>query len=393
MEKTNKRLAQIFDRYVNKIASEEEKIELWDYINDPLFTVEVNELLEKDYTREHNDLGLNEHQKSDILQNVFAQGNLKKTRTIQFWPKIAIAASILIIVSLGGYFYINKQPDKLHAEIAYANDIAPGKNGATLTLANGQKILIKDALNGNIASQSGVKISKTADGQIFYTITQSETDGAEQEIQYNTLSTTRGEQAQVRLPDGTVVFLNAESSLKYPTRFAKSDKRLVSLSGEGYFEVAKDKAHPFVVQSAHQKVQVIGTHFNIMAYKEDKTIKTTLLEGAVKVNTRSNSKTLVPGQQASVDPDHISVIDHVDLEDVVAWKNGYFKFNENLEGIMNKIARWYNVEIVYEMKPAQDVVFGGEISRSKNLSTILKIMELEGNVHFRIEGRRVFVMR
>ncbi|MFA6275785.1 MAG: FecR domain-containing protein [Pedobacter sp.] len=307
----------------------------------------------------------------------------------RIWSRIAVAASILVIASLGLYFYGSKYANDNQNQLAYQNDIAPGKNGATLTLANGQKILIKDALAGNIATQSGVKISKTADGQIIYEITNDNLG----EIAYNTLSTTRGEQTQVRLPDGTLVFLNAESSLKYPTSFLKSNKRQVSLTGEGYFEVAKDKDHPFIVNSKGQNVEVLGTHFNINAYSDEPTIKTTLLEGSVMLSTSLQKEILKPNEQAVMNGDRIN-IRTVDTEEIVAWKNNEFLFkNDDFRTNMRKIARWYNVEVFYEGDAPDKLRLGGFSSRSRNISEILKLMEKTGEVHFRIEGRKVHVSK
>ncbi len=334
------------------------------------------------------------------------------TTSKKLWPRFVVvatlAASLFLIASLGFYFYNIKQSTKSQNTVVFTHDIAPGKEGATLTLADGEKILIKDALAGNIASQSGVKISKTADGQIVYEITEHTAgEGANAgtvsgAIAYNTLSTSRGERTQVRLPDGTVVFLNAASSLKYPTNFVKMENRQVSLIGEGYFDVAKDKKHPFIVKSRDQQIEVLGTHFNISAYADDKTTTTSLLEGSVKVspqnignatsqtNGNMSFKTLVPGEQSVLSTTGIQ-LKPLDTEQALAWKNGDFIFNDAAaEDVMKQLARWYNIEVVYVGEHPKDQ-FTGEISRSKSLSKVLELLQQTKGVHFKIEERRVIV--
>jgi len=309
-----------------------------------------------------------------------------RIKKIRLWPQIAIAAAVITIIFGAGLFYFYNQPGKTEQATAYVNDIAPGKQGATLTLANGQKILINEAAAGNIASQSGVKISKTADGKIIYEISERRSG----KLEYNTLSTTRGEQTQLRLPDGSVVFLNAASSLKYPTSFANLDKRSVSLTGEGYFEITRDKAHPFVVESKGQKVEVLGTHFNINAYQDEPVIKTTLLEGRVRVIGQQTEKILVPGFEA-VNTGSGIALNKVDTELAVAWKNNNFMFeNGDIKSIMRMVERWYNVEVIYQGKVPMDALYG-TVSRFDKVSSVLRILESAGGVHFKIVGRKVYV--
>ncbi|SFH51768.1 FecR family protein [Pedobacter insulae] len=373
-------LKELYDKYTDGTASKEERLLLENWYN----AVAAG----KDEPISHEKLMA---AKNNMWIGIQANVEPVTTKTAKLWYKLAAAASIVIVIGLGLYLY---QPSRKTAttKVAYANDIAPGKSGATLTLANGQKILINDALTGNIANQSGVKISKTADGQIIYEIASSPRNGA---VQYNTLSTTRGEQAQVRLPDGTLVFLNAESSLKYPTSFARLDKRQVALTGEGYFEVAKDKAHPFVVRTEKQLVEVLGTHFNVSSYHDGTAEKTTLLEGSVRVSssgTKAKDFTLQPNQQAVLAGDSFSVINVV-ADDAVAWKNGLFIFDdESLASIMKRVERWYDVEVVYDSKIDKNKQYGGGVSRYDNVSKVLEKLTLTGNIHFKIEGRRITVM-
>lgn len=243
--------------------------------------------------------------------------------------------------------------------------------------------------SGHLANESGVNISKNADGEIVYTVTADINSTAHA---INTLQTTRGEQIQLRLPDGSTVYLNAASSLKYPASFMHQEERRVTISGEGYFEIAKDKAHPFIVESSGQEVKVLGTHFNINAYNDNPDSKTTLLEGSVNITTAHQSKNLRPGTEASNDGKDI-VVRQVDTELAVAWKNNLFLFeNEELGSIMRQVERWYNVEVIYSDNIAHER-FGGGVSRFDSVAKLLKSLEATGKVHFKIEGRKIYVSK
>lgn len=313
-----------------------------------------------------------------------------KARIIRLWPRVAVAVAVAVVIFGAGLFYFTKSNID---NMQIANNqvqINPGGNKAILTLADGTKISLSDAKLGEVAAQSGVRISKTADGQLVYDASGSA--NSNKQIEYNTIEAPVGGQWQVKLPDGSLVFLNALSSITYPTKFVDKERN-VKISGEAYFEIAHNKEMPFKVSSQGQTVEVLGTHFDIMAYSDEKVVKTTLLEGSVKIANGGRTQILKPGEQAQVSADGIKVSDEVDLEDVVAWKNGYFKFNENLESILNKVARWYNVEVVYQQGLNRDQSFSGKILRSKDISSVLKIMELTEKVHFKIEGRQIIVMK
>lgn len=302
------------------------------------------------------------------------------------WLKWSIAASVLVLFSVALLFYITQNTRTAEPKLT---DVAPGGNKATLILANGKKIDLSGAGNGAIADETGIKVIKTAEGKIIYDLSNTT---AAANGQYNTIETPMGGQYQVNLADGTKVWLNAASSLRYPTHFSGKERK-VELTGEGYFEVAHQKEMPFKVASAGQTVEVLGTHFNIMAYHDEPVVKTTLLQGSVRISMGKKHTLLKPGEQASRIGDKISVSEDVDMEDVVAWKNGYFKFNESLEGIMSKISRWYGVAVVYETKTDPNLTYSGKISRTRNISAILKIIEFNGDVHFRIEGHKVYVTK
>jgi len=211
---------------------------------------------------------------------------------------------------------------------------------------------------------------------------------------YNRIQVPYGGQYQLELPDGTKVWLNAGSSLRYPVSFTGHERK-VELTGEGYFEVAKNKTMPFRVQTSKQVVEVLGTHFNINAYNDDPSVKTTLLEGSVKVtqNTMGTFKMLKPGQQSVLKNNELQVKE-ADTEEAVAWKNGLFLFNDqSLDEIMHQVSRWYDLQIVFDDVSLKTQRFGGSISRFKNVSQLLQVLESTGSVHFKIEGRRLTAMK
>jgi len=326
------------------------------------------------------------------LHNHIATGKLQPgvLKLSQYWYRVAAAAVVLIFLSAVFFIYHrNLQNDK--NQQSAQNIIKPGSNNAILILANGQRISLTDALKGQVAVQKGIKITKSANGQLVYEPTEDAIDN-DSSPQYNTVEAPAGGQWQVKLPDGSVVFLNALSSITYPTRFT-GNQRKIALKGEAYFEITHNKTMPFRVISQGQMVEVLGTHFDVMAYADEKMMKTTLLEGSVKVSDHEQTIRLTPGQQAQVSQSSISVIGNVDLEEVTAWKNGYFKFNENIESIMSKVSRWYNIDVVYQVKPDPQLTFSGKISRARNLSAILKMLEFNGDIHFKTEGRRVTVTK
>ncbi len=309
---------------------------------------------------------------------------------------IGIAASVLLIAGIG-YLKLknnNTAPDRF--VIAKKYDLPAGTDKATLTLSDGEVIdLNKDAV-GKIATEAGIEITKAADGTLVYKALNNGKGAG-----FNTITTPIGGQYAVVLPDGSKVWLNAGSSLKYPTAFA-ANGRDVTLTGEGYFEVAHMEGPkgrmPFSVtviknQTQSEKVEVLGTHFNINAYADEPFISTTLLKGSVKVALSDNKMALLkPGQMARLGNENIKV-QQADTEMAVAWKNGEFVFREDLHTAMRKVARWYDVEIVYEETAPENLMLGGWMSRGTNISEVLNHIQLTGKVHFKLEGRRVIVSR
>jgi transmembrane sensor len=326
------------------------------------------------------------------------QQRLRKTVPVQksFIRKLfdyRVAASILICFSIGIYLLLHTGRNNA----AYDNDVAPGKNKAILTLANGKKISLTDAKNGKLASLPGMQISKTKDGQLIFQVTGSSPLAKKGEKTFNTIETPNGGQYMVCLPDGSKVWLNAASTLSFPTTFDVT--RNVELSGEAYFEVVKDKKHPFVVKSKTQQVQVLGTHFNINSYLNEPSVNTTLLEGSVRVTpvAQSSAETaesvlLKPNQQAVNTGSHIGVKE-IDSDNSIAWKSGRFTFNnEPLEVIMRRLSRWYDVKVSYQNEEMKQKTFGGSTSRYSNISDVLHMLELTGEVKFKVKGKEITVM-
>ncbi len=311
----------------------------------------------------------------------------RKVRRIP-WLQLTAAAVLLITFGTVLYLYVNRPATSNTGTQQVAdNTIIPGSNKAILTLNDGRQISLTDAANGHIAYQAGITVTKKADGQLLYTISKSAASDA---ITFNTIQTPRGGQYQVALPDGTRVWLNAATSLRFPTRFSDT-ARMVYLDGEAYFEVAHNKNSPFKVALNGQQVEVLGTHFNVMAYNDESTIKTTLLQGAVKLTAPAGSILLEPGQQGYIAKSAFTR-EVVDVTIVTAWKDGLFKFNGiDMRTLMRQISRWYDIEIEYEPGVNNDVVFGS-ISRASDLSKLLHILEL-GGVHFKLNGRKLIVVQ
>ncbi|PTT03635.1 anti-sigma factor, partial [Pedobacter sp. HMWF019] len=307
----------------------------------------------------------------------------KETKMV--WFKYAAVAAALIMVLFASVHFFNS--NKENSLAALDHHVNPGGDNAILILSGGQKIVLNNASKGEIARQSGISITKTANGQIVYTIKSKTTDKPLK----NTIITPKGGQYKIILPDGTDVALNAASSLTYPTSFQGGERR-VELNGEAYFEVAKNAAMPFRVQSTGQTVEVLGTHFNINAYDDEGAIRTTLLEGSVKITSATASSIIRPGQQALISKTGKGTIltREVNPEKEIAWKDGMFSFeNDDIKSVMRSISRWYNVNVSYKGN-LPDIDFTGEIFRTAKLSEVFKILELNG-LQFEVEGKNIIV--
>lgn len=396
------RLLLLYKKFQSKTASVEELTELNNFLASEGAEQHLFELVEKEYqSSEIKQPELSEFRAGQIFQQITSQPQTHR-KVRKLWPRIAGVAAIAALLAIAILFKDQILSIGNQSQVVSSNqDIAPGKSVATLTLANGRKILLSAMPSGELANESGVTISKTSDGEILYEIKE---HSAAESGQHNLLSTAMGETYQVKLPDGSRVWLNAASSLKYPVSFSSLKDRRVELHGEAYFEIAKDKLHPFLVETDGQEVTVLGTHFNIKAYQQDKNIVTTLAEGSVRVGYQASAWSdhgkivykdeviLSPGQQSLLKGETISVSKAV-LEESLAWKDGNFVFNDaNIEKIMQDIARWYNIQVVYEGSvPAGK--FSGNVSRTKNISQILRALESTKLVHFKIEGRKVYVSK
>ncbi len=316
----------------------------------------------------------------NILRSIAA--NREKKRPLFSWPKLSVAAAV-VLMAFGVLFYLKNQPKTSTQIINKPTDFAPGGERALLTLADGSTVVLDSASQGHIASQGNATITKNGDGELAYQISKHDKTVAGT----NTISTPAGGQYGIRLPDGSQVWLNARSSITFPTAFADGERH-VKVQGEVYFEVKKEKGKPFVVDvDGRQRVVVTGTHFNVNAYPDEPEIRTTLLEGAVSVaaGPGSDNLQLAPGEQASFNVGGRFHKATVDVSETVAWKNGLFQFREtSLAAIMRDIERWYNVEVIYPEGVPQKR-FSGKLRRNSKASEILEILKFAG-VNFRIEG-------
>jgi ferric-dicitrate binding protein FerR (iron transport regulator) len=310
-----------------------------------------------------------------------------RSRTVRMRRWAAAASIALVACSAAAYWLwpaTTAQPGMVAQESKVVEDAAPGGNKAVLTLANGSQIVLDSAGQGVLATQGGTAVIKSQQGQLVYK-EEGKADNTAAAA-YNTLRTPKGGQYMIVLPDGTKVWLNSQSSLQFPAVF-NGNERKVQLTGEAYFEVAHNKQKPFRVQSGGADIEVLGTHFNVMAYTDEPQMETTLLEGSVRVSKGSRSEVIKPGRQVQLTGNGMTVRT-VDTDEAVAWKTGIFLFsNDSLKSIMRQVERWYDVQIDYASMP--DKEYSGMVRRSSNLSEVLKMLEVAGQVRFTIEGRTV----
>ncbi len=318
-----------------------------------------------------------------------------KVMTLKRHGFLKVAAAVLVIAcSAAFYVYLSRQNAPAPAgsapvakrETTPPPAIVPGGNKAVLVLGDGTSVILDTTANGTIAQAKNARVEKLGDGQLAY----SPLKGGPAALTYNTLSTPRGGQYHITLADGTRVWLNAASSLRFPVAFTGAE-RLVELTGEGYFEVVKNTAQPFKVKVGDMEIRVLGTHFNVMAYQDEETANTTLLEGAVRISKKEVTALLKPGQQAQVSPKgRIKVQQGINTEEAVAWKNGYFNFEgTSIETIMRQLERWYDIDVEY--KNHVNTRFYGTIARNVGIDKVFKMLELTGAVHFTINGSKVVV--
>ena len=390
MEKEN--FHKLLDKYISGEASQGEEQRLLNFYGSFNSSSEIEKIPELDK--------LKDKIFDKISEKITPEEDYQPSYNLYYLKSFSIAAMILLTITTGIYFYSNRtiQEEEQFVEISVKNDILPGNNKAILTLADGSKISLDDAANGLLASQGNIAITKTENGEIVYE--KNNLDKNKEILSpsvINTIQTPKGGKYQVRLPDGSKVWLNSASTLSYPTAFTGTERK-VKLKGEAYFEIASNKKIPFRVESDGQIVEVLGTHFNINSYDDEDFTKTTLLEGSVRVILNSQSdvlgktRMLKPGEQSLTNSSQSGIrIENADTEKAVAWKNGYFKFkNTPIQQIMREVERWYDVELVYEGTMPTDE-FTGFISNEVNISGVLKILEQSGGVKFTVKGKKIKV--
>ncbi|UKJ06782.1 FecR family protein [Solitalea lacus] len=389
---SNFRFVYLFQQYINHNCTAQELQEFMDLVNKSKNDDQLKALMDELWEKVPAGKTLNSVTGERILNEIFASDTgvvSLQRRSLSVWYKVAASFAALAFLLGVLYYSFLGEKNQQRQQIVQKNDVAPGGNKAVLTLADGKQLILDSAVNGALAKQGNANVLKLKNGEIAYNSGSS----ADKEVMYNTLATPAGGQYKLILPDGSKVWLNAASSIRYPTAFAGKERN-VEISGEAYFEVAKNAEMPFKVKiDGDTEVEVLGTHFDIMAYKNELKSATTLLEGSVRIKRGNNHQLLVPGQQAVYQRgvNNAVEVEKADLESVMAWKNGLFVFdNVNIEQVMRQIERWYDVEVVYKGK-VPDISFTGVIPRNSNVSKVLQALESTGGLRFAIEGKRIIV--
>jgi ferric-dicitrate binding protein FerR (iron transport regulator) len=390
---TDPRLEYLFKHYFEGTCTRAEKDELLGLISQARYDDQLKSLMDQVWTRLSSAYQLDEDQSERILSGILPPQSMpaKRITGMHFLRWSGVAAAILVLLAAVWMWHENS-PEKIaentpRTAIQSGNNITPGGNKAVLILGNGSSVTLDSAHNGIIAQQGGVAVSKL-NGRLSY----SEQGNGHEVTIYNTIVTPRGGEYQVVLPDGSKVWLNAASSLRFPTAFTGT-ARSVELTGEAYFEVAANKDRPFEVKVNGMEVKVLGTHFDIMAYHDEPVIRTTLLEGSVQVSAGSRQIVLLPGQQASLDHSGNSNIEvsRADVQAAVAWKNGLFLFHDtDIRSVLREIARWYDAEVVYKGNIRGQL--NGMISRQAGLQQVFHMLEVTSNLNFTVEGKKIIVM-
>jgi transmembrane sensor len=409
MTASDNRLVYLYRQYVNKSCTSEEMQEFFEYVRDPAYGQALEAMAEEHLETLGVPAGLPVIDWEHMYRSVVPAGELSgpspigreadtgadsdldtgtgadtgrnrrgRVASLFTWSRVAAAVAIIVLCG-GGYFFLTRRPFRSPEGTIAVKDIKPGCDKAVLTLSNGDSITLDSAHVGVLTQQGIVVVLDSGKGQLVYTVATSSKLSAASKVTYNTLTTPRGGQYQLTLPDGTKVWLNAASSLTYPTAFS-GNERTVQMTGEAYFEVTHDKKRPFKVKVGGQVIEDIGTHFNVNAYTDEPVQTTTLLEGAVRVG----GHVLKPGEKASVATSGTVHVSKGDPEQAIAWKNGLFDFTDNdLPTVLRQLARWYNVDIRYEGK-IPDRQFTGMIGRSLTLDQVLKGLTRE-DIQYRIE--------
>ena len=393
----------LLQRYLEGNASQEELIILEQWYQQ---LADAGEWNWADGERQQLEAAMEERLLGQIDSGQAAGGSTQGTTSPgigTFWVTLRrlTAAAILLLAIASAWLLFTRKTSQPIASLQqrYRNDVKPGRNAATLTLASGQTIVLDDNAPRTIGRQGNAEVLNDS-GQLVYKAASPQAasqqaaspSAAASEIFYNTLTTQKGNQYHLTLPDGSRVWLNAASSITYPTAFAGKERK-VTISGEAYFEVVKNQQLPFVVQQADMTVQVLGTSFDVNGYGDESARKTTLVEGKIRVGKAGTAEVLEPGEQAVIGKtgNGISVDHNPDIEAVLAWKNGVFAFKDaDISSIMQQVERWYDVDIVYEASITNHFI--ADIPRNVPLSQLLRLLEATDQVHFRIDGKKVIVM-
>jgi transmembrane sensor len=371
---TRKEAEDLLGKYEQGLCNAEELawIETW-YIH-------LNE--DKELTLSLADLDLSEAKAMRTL-------NIQERRTVPLWKKVAVAASLLLLTSFSYYFLQRKEALEINPTPLAHSIIQPGGNKAVLILADGREINLEETAKGKLAEVAGVTITKKASGEIIYDATSAQ-DPTIAQSSYHTIATPRGGIYQVLLADGSKVWLNAASSIKFPSSFSATE-RTVELKGEAYFEIAKNPTRPFTVKVEGQSIQVLGTKFNVNSYTDEGKLTTTLLEGSVRLSNQVGNAVLKPGEQAQSTTNQKIKLTEVETAEFLAWKDGMFNFHRaDLHAVLRQFERWYNIDVKFE-KDVPDISFTGKIYRNLNLDDALNNLTFLG-VKFKIENRNVTVL-
>ena len=398
------RLSELFERYLAKTASPVEKEALAAMALEADNEEKIKELINQSWEKTGEDEDMTEAAAAAVLSVILnyqesripgqSADNPYERREAQIgtrgrrvfllpWQRIAVAAAVLVIAGIALWTLTLRQKGPQNGQIAQKTDLkAPSTVRATITLANGRQIALDSVSSGLLATQGNVNVIRDANGDIRYANRQP----SEGEISYNTLFNPRGSKVvSITLADGTRVWLNSESSLRFYSGVGKGERK-VELSGEAYFEVAKDPRRRFIVTTSAATTEVLGTHFNVNSYNDEATSYITLLEGAVKVTQGVATAVLKPGQQANVSA-KIAVIPQVDTYAAVAWKDGLFSFQDQpLQTVLKQVARWYDINIIYE-RGIPDIIFFGEIQSNVSLGQMLHFLERSG-VKFTMDSQK-----
>lgn len=382
------RLNELFEKYIDKTITDEERAELFVYIRNPETKNRVLSFMDEHNKKVQPTQPMANVDWDTMYSNITSQSTT--SRSTGFRSLVYLAAAVMLLVA-GFVLYTSQLSENGQTKVlVYNNDIMPETGSAVLTLADGSKINLSSGIEGKLAVEAGIAIERDADGQIVYKVKQSDL-GDEERI--NTLSTPVGTTFSVILSDGSKVWLNASSTIKFPAKFIGAERR-VEIVGEAYFEIAKDKKHPFFVKSGSAEVKVLGTHFNMMTYADEYRSALTLLEGSVQFTKNQNTQLLKPGKQILYE-EAGSTTKQVDanIDEVMAWRNNLFVFNNtSLDEIMKDLTRWYNMKVKYEgEKP--EVFFTGVIPRNESVSKVLKTLELTEDVVFGIQDNVITCKR